>query len=113
MLSLQQSDDISDHYLISFILNLAKVAKSTLSYKYIPSATKDHFINNLPDQFVLASIPDRLEEPDRDRNDSLVQHFSHSGSVSLKKIGGNRGRLWYTELTHPTLELLCRGFIIC
>jgi len=48
-------------------LNLAKVAKATPCYKYvrpITSATKDCFINNIPDQFHLLSIPDSLEELD-------------------------------------------------
>jgi len=60
---LQPSDDILDHYLISCILNLAMVAKSTLCDKYartINSNTKDCFINNLPDH--LLSIPVGLEE---------------------------------------------------
>ena len=62
---LQQSDDISDHYLVLCKLHLAKAAKPTPCFKYvrpITSATKDCFINNLPDQFHHLSIPDSLEE---------------------------------------------------
>jgi len=63
---LQQSDDISDHYLVSCELHLAKGAKPNPCYKYVRPinfATKDCFNNNLSDQFHL-SIPDSLEELD-------------------------------------------------
>ncbi len=49
---LQQSDDISDHYLVLCIFHIAKAVKPTPCYKYgrtITSNTKDCFINNLPD----------------------------------------------------------------
>jgi len=41
---LQQSNDISDHYLVACKLHLAKAAKPT--FRTITSATKDCFINN-------------------------------------------------------------------
>ena len=62
---LQQSDDISDHYLVSCKFHLAKAAKPTPCFKYvrtITSATKDCFINNLPNLFHHLSIPNSLEE---------------------------------------------------
>ncbi len=46
---LQQSDDISEHYIISCIFHIAKAVKPTPCYKYgrtITSTTKDCFINN-------------------------------------------------------------------
>jgi len=49
----------------SQIRHLAKAAKPTPCYKYVrpvTSATKDCFINNLPDQFHHLSIPDSSEE---------------------------------------------------
>ncbi len=57
---LQQSDDISDHYLVLCKLHIAKSANSTPSYKYgrtITSTTKDCFVSNLPDwsQFLITS----------------------------------------------------------
>ncbi|XP_067305539.1 uncharacterized protein [Pseudorasbora parva] len=64
---LQQSDDISDHYLISCILNLPKAAKPSPRFKYgrtITAATKDCFVHNLPHQFHLLSITDSQEELD-------------------------------------------------
>ncbi len=56
---LQQSDDISDHYLVSCIFHIAKAIKPTPSYKYgrtITSTTKDCFVNNLPDLSRFLSI---------------------------------------------------------
>ncbi len=47
---LQQSDDISDHYLV--LCKLHKAVNSTPCYKYhitITSTTKDCFVSNLPD----------------------------------------------------------------
>ncbi len=49
---LQQSDDISDHYLFLCKLHIAKAVNSTPSYKYgrtITSTTKGCFVSNLPD----------------------------------------------------------------
>ncbi len=49
---LQQSDDISDHYLVLCKLHIAKAVYSTPSYKYdrtIISTTKYCFVSNLPD----------------------------------------------------------------
>ncbi len=51
--TLQQSDDILDHYLVLCKLHtVAKTVNSTPCYKYgkiITSTTKDCFVNNLPD----------------------------------------------------------------
>ncbi len=57
---LQQSDDISDHYLVLWKLPIAKAVNSAPSYKYgrtITSTTKDCFVSNLPDlsQFLSTS----------------------------------------------------------
>jgi len=55
---LQQSDDISDHYLVSCKLHLAKAAKPNPCYKYvrlITSAIKDCFIKESSFSFI---IPD-------------------------------------------------------
>ncbi len=49
---LQQSDDISDHYLVSCVLHIAKAVNSTPCYKYgrtITSTTKDCFVSNFTD----------------------------------------------------------------
>ncbi len=56
---LQQSDDISDHYLVLCKLHIVKVVNSTPCYKYgrtVTSTTKDCFVSNLPDFSQFLSI---------------------------------------------------------
>ncbi len=64
---LQQSDDISDHYLVLCKLHIAKAVNSTPSYKYgrtINSTTKDCFVSNLPDLSQFLSISNSAETLD-------------------------------------------------
>ena len=102
---LQQSDDISDHYLVSCKLHLAKAAKPTPCYKYvrpITSATKDCFINNLPDQFHHFSIPDSLEKLDiatETFNSLFSSTLDTVAPLRLKKIKENNPTPWYNEHT--------------
>ncbi|MCL5130610.1 hypothetical protein, partial [Algibacter sp. L4_22] len=102
---LQQSDDISDHYLVSCTLNLAKAAKPSPRFKYgrtITAATKDFFVNNLPHQFHLLSIPDSLEELDvaTETIDSLFSSTLDTVAPRrLKKIKENSPTPWYNEHT--------------
>ncbi len=59
---LQQSDDISDHYLVLSLFHIAKALKPTPFYKYgrtITYTTKDYFVNNLS-FFQLLSISNSL-----------------------------------------------------
>ncbi len=64
---LQQSDDISDLYLVLCKLHIAKAVNSTPSYKYgrtITSTSKDCFVNNLPDLSQFLSILNSAEKLD-------------------------------------------------
>ena len=64
---LQQSDDISDHYLVSCRLNIAKAAKSTPCFRYgrvVTSSTKEYFVNNLPNLSQFLGIPNSSETLD-------------------------------------------------
>ncbi len=64
---LQQSDDISDHFLVLCKLHIAKAVNSTPCYKYrrtITSTTKDCFVMNLPDLFKFLSISNSAEKLD-------------------------------------------------
>ncbi len=64
---MQQSNDISDHYLVLCKLHIAKTVNSTLSYEYgraITSTTKDCFVSNLPDLSQFLSISDSAEKLD-------------------------------------------------
>ncbi len=75
---LQQSDDISDHYLVLCKLHIAKTVNSTPCYKYgrtITSTTKDCFINNLPDLSQFLSIFNSTEKLD-DVTETMDSLFS-------------------------------------
>ncbi len=64
---LQQSDDISDHFLVLCKLHIAKAVNSNPSYKYgrtIASTTKDCFVSNLPDLSQFLSISNSAEKLD-------------------------------------------------
>ncbi len=64
---LQQSNDISDHYLVLCKLHIAKAVNSTPSYKYgrtITSTTKDCFVSNLPDLSQFLSKSNSTEKLD-------------------------------------------------
>ena len=102
---LQQSDDISDHYLVSCILHLVKAAKLPPCHKYgrtITSTTKDRFLNNLPDQFHRLSIPDSLEDLDVE-TETIASVFSSTldsvAPLRLKKIKEINPTPWYNEHT--------------
>ncbi len=75
---LQQSDDISDHYLVLCKLHIAKTVNSTPCYKYgrtITSSTKDCFISNLPDLSQFLSISNSSEQLD-DVTETMDSLFS-------------------------------------
>ncbi len=64
---LQQSDDISDHYLVLCKLQISKAENSTPSYKYrrtITSTTKDCFVSNLLDLSQFLRISNSAEKLD-------------------------------------------------
>ncbi len=76
---LQQSDDISDHYIVLCKLHIAKTVNSTPCYKYgrtITSNTKDCFVSNLPDLSQFLSISNRLEKLDDVTETARSDYFS-------------------------------------
>ncbi len=88
---LQQSDDISDHYLVLCKLHIAKAVHSTPSYKYgrtITSTTKGCFLSNLPYLSQFLSISNSAEKLD----DVTEMDFLFSSTLdtvaplSLRKI---------------------------
>ncbi len=90
---LQQSDDISDHYLVLCKLHIVKAVNSTPSYKYgrtITSTTKDCFVSNLPDLSQFLSISNSSEQP-----------------LRLRKIKETSPMPWYNEHTR-TLKRAAR-----
>ncbi len=64
---LQQSNFISDHYIVLCKLHIAKAVNSTPSYKYgriVTSTTKDCFVSNLPDFSKFLSTSNSAEKLD-------------------------------------------------
>ncbi len=107
---LQQSDDISDHYLVLGKLNLAKAVNSTPCYKYrrtITSTTKDCFASNLPDVSQFLSISNSAEKLD-DVTETMDSLFSNTldtvAPLRLRKIKEKSPTLWYNEHTRSSRE---------
>ncbi len=101
---LQQSDDISDHYLVLCKLHIAKAVNSTPSYKYgrtITSTTKDCFVSNLPDLSQFLSISNSAEKLDvTETMDSLFSSTLDTvAPLRLRKIKEKSPTLWYNEHT--------------
>ncbi|KAL0148144.1 hypothetical protein M9458_056546 [Cirrhinus mrigala] len=102
---LQQSDDISDHYLVSCILQITKTVNSTPYYKYgrtITSTTKDCFLSNLPDLSEFLSTSNSSEKRD-DVTETIDSLFSRTldtvAPLRLRKIKENSPTPWYNEHT--------------
>ncbi len=102
---LQQSDDISDHYLVLCKLHIAKAVNSTPSYKYgrtITSTTKYCFVSNLPDLSQFLSTSNSAEKLD-DVTESMDSLFSSTldtvAPLRLRKIKEKSPTPWYNEHT--------------
>ncbi len=102
---LQQSNDISDHYLVLCKLHIAKAVNSTPCYKYrrtITSTTKDCFVSNLPDLSQFLSISNSTEKLDNvtETMDSLFSSTLDTvAPLCLRKIKEKSPTLWYNEHT--------------
>ncbi len=103
---LQQSDDISDHYLVLCKLHIVKAVNSIPSYKYgrtITSTTKDCFVSNLPDLSQFLSISNSSEQLD-DVTETIDSLFSSTldtvAPLRLRKIKEKSPTPWYNEHTH-------------
>ncbi len=110
---LQQSDDISDHYLVLCKLHIAKTVNSTPCYKYgrtITSSTKDCFVSNLPDLSQFLSISNSSEQLD-DVTETMDSLFSSTldtvAPLRLRKIKEKSPTPWYNEHTR-TLKRAAR-----
>ncbi len=102
---LQQSDDISDHYLVLCKLHIVKAVNSTPSYKYgrtITATTKDCFVSNLPDLSQFLSISNSAEKLD-DVTETIDSLFSRTldtvAPLCLRKIKEKSPTPWYNEHT--------------
>ncbi len=110
---LQQSDDISDHYLVLYKLHIVKAVNSIPSYKYgrtITSNTKDCFVSNLPDLSQFLSISNSSEQLD-DVTETMDSLFSSTldtvAPLRLRKIKKKSPTPWYNEHTR-TLKRAAR-----
>ncbi len=108
---LQQSDDISYHYLVLCKLHIAKAVNST-PYKYgrtITSTTKDCFVSNLPDLSQFLNISNSAETLDvTETMDSLFSNTLDTVAPSrLRKIKEKSPTPWYNEHTR-TLKRAAR-----
>ncbi len=102
---LQQSDDISDQYLVLCKLHISKAGNSTPSYKYsrtITSTTKECFVSNLPDLSKFLSISNSAEKLDvTETMDSLFSNALDTvAPLRLRKIKEKSPTLWYNVHTH-------------
>ncbi len=102
---LQQSDDISNHYLVLCKLHIAKAVNYKKMYKHgrtITSTTKDCFVNNLPDLSKFLSTSNSAEKLD-DATETMDSLFSSTldkvGPLRLRKIKENSLTPWYNEHT--------------
>ncbi len=85
---LQQSGDISDHYLALCKRHIAKAVNSTPRYKYcrtITSTTKDCFLRNLPELSPFLSISNSAEKLD-DVSETVDSLFSRTLDMLLEVI---------------------------
>ncbi len=101
---LQQSDDISDHYLVLCKLHIAKAVNST-PYKYgrtITSTTKDCFVSNLPDlsQFLsTSSSTGKLDDVTETMDSLFSSTLDTVAPLRLRKIKEKSPTPWYNEQT--------------
>ncbi len=101
---LQQSDSISDIYLILCILHITKAVNSTSCYKSgrNTSTTKAYFVNNLSDLSQFLSISNRSEKlyGTTETFDSLFSSTLVTVALlRLKKIKENSLKQWFNKHT--------------
>ncbi|XP_051991563.1 uncharacterized protein LOC127650285 [Xyrauchen texanus] len=115
---LQQSDDISDHYLVSCMLQSANVTQSTPRYRSgrtILSTTKDDFTNTLPDLSHILSkpqSPEELDEITKNLNAVFSSTLDVVAPLRLKKIKEISPAPWYNDHTHA-LKRAARKMELC
>ncbi len=100
---LQQSDDISDHYLVLCKLHIAKAVNSTPSYKYgrtITSTTKDCFVSNLPDFLSISNSAEKLDDVTETMDSLFSSNLDTVAPLRLRQIKEKSPTPWYNEHTH-------------
>ncbi|XP_056596745.1 uncharacterized protein LOC130415219 [Triplophysa dalaica] len=102
----QQSEDISDHYLILCLLQWPTAANQTPCYKYgrtITSTTKDAFLDNLPELSKISSMSKSADDFDttiENCNSTFSEILDTVAPLRLKKIKNSSPTPWYNEYIH-------------
>ena len=101
-----QSDDVTDHFLVSCILRINNnnyIASRYRPGRTIVPATKDRFANNLPDLSQLLCVPINTHELDK-MTGNMGTIFSNTleavAPIKLKKVREKRTVPWYNSNTH-------------
>ncbi len=101
-----QSDDVTDHFLVSCILHITDINYMALRYRpgrTIVPATKDRFTNNLPDVSQLLCVPINTDELDTITS-NMGTMFSDTletvAPIKLKKVREKRAAPWYNSYTN-------------
>ena len=100
-----QSDDITDHFLVSCMLRITDINYMSQRYRLgrtIVPATKERFANNLPDLSQLLFVPKNTHELDK-ITDNMGTIFSNTleavAPIKLKKVREKRTVPWYNSNT--------------
>ncbi len=101
-----QSDDVTDHFLVSCMLRITDINYMALRYRpgrTIVPATKDSFTNNLPDLPQLLCVPINTNELDK-MTSNMGTIFSNTletvAPIKLKKVREKRAAPLYNSYTH-------------
>ncbi len=98
-----QSDDVTDHFLVSCMLHINYMAPRYRPGRIIIPATKDRFTNNLPDLSQLLCVPINTDELDTITS-NMGTIFSNTletvAPIKLKKVREKRPAPWYNSYTH-------------
>ncbi len=105
-----QSDDVTDHFLVSCMLHIKELNYMTLRYhpgRTIVPATKDRFTNNLPDLSQLLYVPITTDELDKITS-NMGTIFSNMletvAPIKLKKVREKHAASWYNSYTHSLMK---------
>ncbi len=101
-----QSDDVTDHFLVSCMLHITYFDYMALRYRpgrTIVPATEERFTNNLPDLSQLLCVPINTDEIDKITS-NMGTIFSNTletvAPIKLKKVREKRAVPWYNSYTH-------------
>ncbi len=101
-----QSDDVTDHFLVSCMLHITDINYKAPCYRpgrIIIPATKDRFTNNLLDLSQLLCVPintDELDTITRNMGTIFSNTLETVAPIKLKKVREKSAAPWYNSYTH-------------